>query len=178
MKSAFGIFVCCVILFSSCSNGDSIQPNKLIYSNDFEQLIGWSNCGLDIYISDEQASNGTFSCKTDTINRYSLGFARRLPDITKKGIRNIRLNAKIFPVGSANAKMVVQIFKGNNNDSTLFWYGLDSQTIVKENNKWFEIRDLIALPPLPVDSRILIYFWNTGNMPLYIDEFNIEFIEK
>jgi len=179
MKPLFIVFfLIAIVSLSNCKKSRVNSAKQLKYFNNFEQISGWNNYNLDYMLSNQLSSDGKFSCQTDSINMYSLGLGLKLKDITKIGLKNVTISSKVYPEKGASATFVIQIFKGNTKDTTLFWYGLESKTVLKEEQKWSEMKQTIELPTLPASSRIFIYFWNTGKQPFYIDEFSVVFLEK
>lgn len=156
----------------SCS--DKNKPEQaIVLQNDFESMLGWSDVEQGRLLKGN-AHSGNYSALTDSNHPYSLGFIRKLREITDGPVKRIEMNAWVLTKSlNAKAKLVLSIESGG---TPRFYEGVDILPSIEATQKWYSLRCHFDLPSdLDMDHEVRIYLWNTGKDTVLVDDFEIKF---
>lgn len=169
MKTSSGfIYILLALFITSC---DMNSNNDSSYLNDFEAIGFWTD-GQNI--SRETASSGLFCTITDSMIPYTQTMKLDWKDIKVPQPKSATLIAWALTRDlSAKGKLVFSIETNNKN---IIWEGTEVQTVVKEINKWYEVKLSIDLnKSIPKDAVVKVYGVNDGTKRIYWDNFQLQF---
>ena len=81
------IVVYCIVLAMSCKQ-ESKPEQGIVFKNDFENTLGWTDADPQRLMKG-MAHSGNYSALTDPAHPYSLGFIRKMKDISDRPIKSI-----------------------------------------------------------------------------------------
>lgn len=146
--------------------------DALVVQNDFEtDSINWGNLST---LTKGKAYSGTVSSKVNHLNQYSPTFIEKV--ITIKDFSYVNINVKAFQERKNKvAELVFQI----GDDKVIFLR--NSIKLFDENstiNQWNNIMLKSNLKQFDFPNTLLkVYVWNPDTIPVYIDDFKIEFVK-
>lgn len=153
------------------------NDRKIIFSsvNNFEiNTIYWKGNENTIYVDDSNSSNKI--CLLNEQTPFSPNFIAKVKDVFQQNTKYIIIKAKYYLEDNASLNLVIDFLR---NDKSYEWYGPAIHNYTNERNKWKEIITVKKLPKksLP-DDDIKIYFWNSGKVPVKIDDVSINVLEN
>ncbi len=162
------------VFFSSCGCCEEKQKD-LTYTHDFESLQGWTNhpYGLEKGI----AHSGDFSCKTDTLARYSYNFQLDLNTISKRPLGKV--SAILWALKSnesATGDLIIEIT--DKDGKNLCWASYPLTSAAAGAHEWIEIEGFADLSKKGLNdpaNKINIVFVNSGKARIDVDDFEIKF---
>lgn len=171
------IFIAAIIPFTvcvfACSNNGELRGDH-VYKNDFENIDGWIQ---NSQLEKGDAHSGDFCCKVTPENPFSLTFNKKIGDLSLSKIEKINLTAWVkFSDLNSKAKLVITIDSADGSPA-FFWMGIPAEDFITEADKWFQVTNEVTLPQtLKKDYKLLVYLWNTGKPPVYIDDLSFQLI--
>lgn len=157
------------LLLAGCSAAP--EPGRVIASNNFEGLDGWSSVN---YITKERAHQGIFAARVDEGNEFAANYTSALGHLSTEPLTKLGLKAWVYRSGrEATAGLVVEL-EDPATHQRLSYTGIELAPLVKEPNKWTPIEHTIELPPTANPASVLkIYLWRTGQGAVYLDDFEL-----
>ncbi|MEM6631391.1 MAG: glycosyltransferase family 39 protein [Bacteroidota bacterium] len=145
---------------------------KIRYFMDFEPS-GEIDCYSYPQIDSSQAFTGAYSWKLSQGNGY--GYTLRVFLSEVKGNHAFELQSQVLGETLDQTKWVctVQDKLGN----SLHWEGIAPTQVEELANGWKKVKGKMSLPTdIPSESTLLLFLWNTGQKPIYQDDFQIDII--
>lgn len=152
------------------------NADNLHYYQDFESIKGWF--GVEALRSDIKGHSGNYSLLTDMNFNYSIGFTSKVSEISKFPLKKIRATVWCnSPSKLATGAFCVQITNPANENK--LWDARIFEDFIKVENKWTKAVIDVAIPKeaQAPDNVVKVFLWNKGNIPVYGDDFEIEFTE-
>ena len=145
----------------------------IVHQNDFESMLGWSDVDPGRLMKG-LAHSGNYSTLTDSMHPYSLGFIRKLKEISDRPIKRIDMSAWVLTKSlDAKAGLVLSIESGG---KPQFYKGINVLDSIQATQKWYVLRCRFDLPSdLSMDNEVRMYLWNTGKDTVLADDFEIKF---
>jgi hypothetical protein len=114
-------------------------------------------------------------CIVDSNNPYSPNFNAKVKDVIEENKKHVVIKANYYLEENASLNLVIEFLK---NGESYEWYGPSIQNYTNDRNVWKEIFIVKKLPKnaIPEDD-IKIYFWNSGNVPVKIDNVSVTIFE-
>lgn len=153
------------------------KPEQVIvHQNDFDSMLGWSDVDQGRLFKGN-AHSGNYSAFTDFNHPYSLGFIRKLREISDRPIKRIEMNAWVLTKSfDAKAGLVLSIESGG---KPQFYKGVNVLDSIQATQKWYPVRCRFDLPSdLSMDHEVRMYLWNTGKDTVLADDFEIKFFTQ
>ena len=174
MKKIFFPLSVTVVILAGCSG--SSKQGGLHYFNDFEGLKGWVSNSYTL--KEDKAHSGKFVSKIDEVYQYSEGVKLKLSEISSKPVKKVRISAwcKISDM-MATGKFVVSV--NTPEKAGVFWEAIHLEDNIDEVGTWTKISgefNIAAWGNKP-DNTVVVYVWNTGKIPILVDDMDIEFVE-
>jgi hypothetical protein len=171
--SKIGAIVFCLFFLFSCTRRH--KSDNLHYHQDFEAIKGWHQ--IQSLSSDIKAHSGTYSILVKPSD-YSFGFASSQALISPKPLTKIKASVWCYseaknPVGA----FCIQIASPAN-ENKLF-VGKAFEDVLKTEKKWTKLVYETEIPKAAIgpDFSVKVFLWNTGQVPVYGDDMEIEFSE-
>ena len=152
------------------------NADNLHYFQDLESINGWF--AVEALRSDIKGHSGNYSILTNAQYNYSIGFGKRIGEISKYPLKKIRATVWCnSPSKLATGAFCVQITNPANEDK--LWDARVFEDFIKVENKWTKAVIDIAIPKeaQAADNMVKVFLWNKGSVPVYADDFEIEFTE-
>jgi hypothetical protein len=171
MKNILILLLIAAALVTGCRK-KKVPAKDVVYFNDAEQYIGWSGYGTLKQVPGGGHS-GAYASVTDTMVQYSLGLRETYSKIKEAETKTISVTSWIqMKDSTAKGCMVVSIDEAG---KSLDWKCFPVETVIKEVNKWQEMKFKYSLPgDLPPGAVITIYLWNTGKKEIWIDDIEVK----
>lgn len=114
-------------------------------------------------------------CIVDSNNPYSPNFNAKVKDVFVENKKHILIKANYYLEENASINLVIDFLRDG---ESYEWYGPSIQEYTNQRNEWKQIIIVKKLPKnaLPEDD-IKIYFWNSGNVPVKIDNVSVSIFE-
>ncbi len=145
------------------------------YTNDFEsQSPYWSNNHLFKPVTG--AHSGTLVTMVDSANKFSDVLKFSLPPtLCNKEGNALKINFWKYEDLEVQSSLVVNV----SDSASYFWKGIKPETVNGSMKKWEHTATTIQLPIIrsPKDT-ISVYILNGGQKQLFIDDIEVELIEK
>ncbi len=152
---------------------------RLVFSNDMETVdSSWINCGNR---TTERSHSGKYASKVDKNANFSVGKYIPMDSVPYKRNVLIRASGWFFMPAKENNAFFAISFVGNDQSINYNPYQLNGFT--NHFGQWeyhtFELQmpKLSALKEQFVNKRVEFYLYNDSEIPCYIDDLKIEFIE-
>ncbi len=155
---------------------DENKKNKIVFSsiNSFDkQSHFWS--GNENTIQYDLMDILNKLCIVDSNNPYSPNFNAKVKEVFVENKKHVVVKANYYLEENASINLVIDFLR---NGESYEWYGPSIQNYTNDRNVWKEIFIVKKLPKnvLPEDD-IKIYFWNSGNVPVKIDNVSVSIFE-
>ncbi len=163
-----------VMLLSSCLKRK--KSDNLHYFQDCESIKGWF--GVNSLTSEIKAHSGTYAILTNQKFDYSMSFTSSIAEISSKPLMKIRASVWcLSPSKLFNGGFCVQIVNPANENK--LWITKPFADFIKTENSWTKtvIEADIPKEALSPDNVVKVFLWNQGTVPVYADDFAIEFTE-
>lgn len=167
-------FLPIILLISSCSNEPTKANLKNYYRNDLESYEGWLGIsGFNLNTKDSHS--GTHCIETNSIDAvYSLTFSRKLADLSKSAIKKFELS--LWVKTSDAASKGAYILSIETGPKTLAYFSFAAESVARSTDQWYQLKGIAQLPKnLSQDGILKIYFWNKGQSPILVDDFEFSF---
>jgi hypothetical protein len=141
-------------------------------STDMESDQGWMNGSSR---SEEEAHQGQWSSRTDTILPYSLGAEKQILDLFTTRNRIVQVEAWVLSPKTTTEATLVADFQIDGKSVSYNPFYLEK--FVRPDH-WTRVQSAFYLPTdFPNTGTVKIYFFNPSkNVPFYVDDLKIEFI--
>jgi hypothetical protein len=165
------LFLIAVLSLIACHKQK--EKNIIVEKNDFESLIGWVQVDAN-KLTKESSHSGIYAAKTDSASPYSIGFIRKLNEISDHQIIQIDMQAYVLSKSfDAQATFVLSIESAG---KSVYWQGVNIVDFISAPNKWYPVKCHYDLPKdIPRDSEVRIYIWNKGKEEVLADDFELKF---
>ena len=166
-----------VQLYKGNNIHDLLNVKEQLYMeslNDFEKE--YDNWKIDsVNIIDTKALSGAKSYKVPE-KGFSCSYCLSMKHLYNDSVFNVSVNAKVFAAAEANAEANLVIVV-EENGKALYWQAVPISNFNNGDDKWklFEINRNLPRN-LSKTAQIKIYVWNTGNKPVFIDDFRVALI--
>ncbi len=160
-------------LMISCSSNDEQSKKKIIFQNNFDQLIGWTP--NNPYIIKGSAHSGQYCFKMDTTVDFSLGFHEYINKISDKTLNTIKFSAwcKMDQMPSEKINLVCSI---DADGKSFTWSGVRLKDNIQKPNEWAYISGMAKIPVnIPPYSIAKLYVFSPLKEVCYIDDMEISF---
>jgi hypothetical protein len=148
-----------------------IKKNAIFYSQNTFDVNDKYWSGNESCIQFDLINKSNKVCVVDRNNPYSPNFRAKVKDVFKENKKHIIIKARYYLEENSSLNLVIDFLRNN---KSYEWYGPTINNFMKERNEWKEIIIVKKLPKqAKPDDDILIYFWNTGNVPVKIDDVSI-----
>ncbi len=149
------------------------NEQALIHKNDFESLLGWTDTDAGRLVKGT-AHSGIYSALTDSLHAYSIGFIRKMKDLSDQRIKKITMSAWVLTKSlDAKALLVISIESGG---KPSFYRGINVIDSIQATDRWYPVRCDFSLPgDLSNENEIRIYLWNYGKDEVLVDDFDLKF---
>lgn len=163
-----------ILVFSSCLRRH--KSDNLNYFQDFESIKGWY--GVSALSTEIKGHSGNYSLLTNSKFDYSFGFTSTIAEISAKPLKKIK--ATIWcnsPSKLCSGAFCVQIVNPANENK--MWIARPFLDFIKTENSWTKtvIEADIPKEALSPNNIVKVFLWNNGNVPVYGDDIEIQFIE-
>lgn len=156
-----------VVMLVACKKE---KKESMTYTNDAEQMLGW--CNYHTLRGVANAHSGGHVSYTDSAQVYSLTLREKMSVIKKADAARIIASAWVNPETMAGKGSLILSVDGNNKN--YFWKSFDSQLVVKQPGKWYNLTITETLPAdLPDDALLSVFFWNTSKLPIMVDDIEV-----
>ncbi|MFN4234340.1 MAG: glycosyltransferase family 39 protein [Bacteroidia bacterium] len=155
---------------------ENIKSKKLFNSiNNFDnQSRFWS--GNENTIKNDLNDTLNKVCILDSINLYSPNFNAKVKDVFVENKKHVIIKANYYLSENARVNLVIDFLR---NGESYEWYGPSIHEYMNERNQWKEIVIVKKLPKnAGPEDDIKIYFWNTGDAPVMIDNVSVNIFEN
>jgi hypothetical protein len=133
----------------------------------------WS--GNEIIIQNDILDTLNKVCIVDSINPYSPNFNAKVKDVFVENKKHVVIKANYYLEENASINLVIDFIRDG---ESYEWYGPSIQEYTNKRNEWEEITIVKKLPKnAKPDDDIKIYFWNSGNVPVKIDNVSVSIFE-
>ena len=159
----------------SCSGNRNTDDQ--VFSNDFENLIGWG-CEHPSLTKD-QAFSGRYAVKIDNNIENSLGFYQTLGEVTAKKPRVIKVECQAYLHKDSKGSLVVSIGAPGAPQAAL-WEAIPLHQEVSKYEQWVQISKAFKVPDsVQFSDKILCHLWRSEgtSSPTYIDDLKITVLE-
>lgn len=165
-------FVLLLVFLLSCLE-ENVSEQFIVQQNDFESMLGWSDVDPGRLLRGN-AHSGNYSALTDSNHPYSLGFIRKLREITDHPVKRIEINAWVLSKSlDSKAGLVLSI---ETDGKSQFYKGVDVLDSIQATQKWYPLRCGFNLPSdLNMDHEVRVYLWNQGKDTVLVDDIEIKF---
>lgn len=114
-------------------------------------------------------------CVVDINNSYSPNFNAKVKDVFVNNKKHMVIKADYYLVENASLNLVIEFLR---NGESYDWYGPSIQEYTNQRNEWKEITIVKKLPKnAQTHDDIKIYFWNSGNVPVKIDNVSVSIFD-
>ncbi len=155
---------------------DKNEKSKIIFSsiNSFEKESHfWS--GNENTIQNDITDSLNKVCIVDRINPYSPNFNAKVKDVFLNNKKHVVIKAYCFLEDNASLNLVIDFLRDG---KSYEWYGPLIQNYTNDRNVWKEIVIVKKLPKIALpEDDIKIYFWNSGNIPVKIDNVSVSIFD-
>jgi hypothetical protein len=163
-----------LITVGSCHNG--AKQKGLVYFNDFESIKGWAP---GYSLTKAPVHSGIFACKLDTAHVYGPTLRLRFDEISPLPIVKLKYSMWCF-LRSPNSigKIVASI--DDSNHKNILWDAKHIPDLTKVTGQWVELKGEFVLQKNDVNAAtntLSVYPWSTGKDEIYIDDFQVEFVQ-
>src|SRR5262249_7082106 len=104
-------------------------------------------------------------------------FRRSFPEISTGKLKKIKFQAWVYVRDlNADGKLVVDI--QDTTGKSLSWTALNTRDAVRSTGEWFRIwgeKDIPADIPQTKDYKVIMYGWDAGSTPFWMDDMQISF---
>ena len=162
-----------LLFFSVFSGCQHEQPNdELAFSCDIESIVGWTDFSA---IQKFKAHTGNYACLVDTGFPFSIGFRRRVGDISQTDLLRAQVSGWVYCKSTESRVTIVcavDSFQGKPN----IYLAEDVSNKIRNYGKWQYITSVFYFPKNMNKNFILTsYFWNTGKEAFYTDDMEVKF---
>lgn len=152
------------------------KSDNLHYFQDCESIQGWF--GVNSLSTDIKGHSGTYTVITDQVHDYSMTFSRTFSEISSKPIKKIKAAVWCYSTNKlSSGEFCVQIVTPTG--ETKRWISQLYQDQIKEPKIWTKLSMEIPVPKeaFAPENIVKVFLWNKGTVPVYGDDFEIEFFE-
>jgi hypothetical protein len=170
------IFLALSGLIASCR---SDKKTSLYFLDTVESNYAWNGNHIPCIIKSEKAHSGMYMCKVNKDYSSSVTFNMRLGDISPKPLKAVTVSGWIMLTGN-NSERNITIDIRNQNDSMVEYFSHNTGYDLRDINKWVYTKYRFNLSKKNrnnIDNRILVYFYNSKEEPIYVDDIAVEFEE-
>ncbi len=174
MKNKYFLGILLLGVLVACSRRH--KADKLHYFQDFETVNGWFE--LKTLTNAVKGHSGNYSVLTDPEHAYSIGFGKIMSEISDKPIRKIKATVWCYSENKTpEGNLCVQIV--NPAAENVLWVDKPFIDFVRSEKKWTKMHIEAEVPPEAIqpNNTIKVFMWNKGTVPVYGDDFEVEFIE-
>ena len=134
----------------------------------------------DFDIRDNLPVNSGFnSFQLDSVNIYSPTIESTYEQLTKRDHAWIKVTAFVFPTEDKIQNPFSLVVHFNHNDYPYKYKAFDSETMDLQINQWNKITYFYLTPQVrKLYDNLKVYFWNRGTSKVYIDDLQVEVLEK
>lgn len=155
------------------------QKNPLSFSTNFDNLQGWEK---DVEkFQKEYSKSGIWGTFSNHASPFSYGIDLPFKSIPSNDIKNVKVSFWALQSGT-NDKSALCLDIRNDKKESLSWQIFDIKNSILKDNKWSKVETTFDISTVEKnDARILLFVWNSNTdstSQLYIDDFEIEFLEK
>lgn len=160
-------------LLSGCTNR---QNEPLIFLNDYEQVLGWTDATLEKGVS----RSGVYSQRIDATREYSHGFSLPVSQLTT--LPGGKIQAEVWVTSlSVNSpvKFVIDVVAPASNKHFKTVYE-DLQPLLSNEKGWKKATASLDLSGLPTDEPyvVKVYIWNNQQQQLWMDDLSVQYIKR
>jgi hypothetical protein len=168
----FFLFITALLAVAGCNNNSDFVAT---YKCDVNGKGDWINCKT---LGNYGGVKGDYCSKVDSSNEYSLGFSKLMSEISPHQIKRISVSVWVKLTDlSKTSSLVVQVSNANNEN--ILWSSHDLNPLVKDVNQWCRIDVEDVLPDYETEgARAGIYVWNPNKTMVYIDNYEIRFLQE
>lgn len=162
-----------IIAFAFIACND--EPQRLVYTNDAEQSLGWIN--QNTLKASQDAHSGAWVSSTDSSLAYSLTLRQGLSEVNKIGANRITAKAWIkFMSMAGKGGLVISV---DDNGKNLLWQMLPVESLIEKPGQWKMVKYEVTLPKdAPATAVVSTYFWNQGKDEIQVDDMEVYFDKK
>ncbi len=125
------------------------------------------------------AYSGYNSFQLDSVNIYSPAIESTYEQLTKRDHAWIKVTAFVFPTEDKIQNPFSLVVHFNHNDYPYKYKALDSETMDLQINQWNKVTYFYLTPQVrKLYDNLKVYFWNRGTSKVYIDDLQVEILEK
>lgn len=155
------------------------QKNPLSFSTNFDNLQGWEK--KTAKFQKEYSKSGIWGTFVNQKSPFSYGIDLPFKSIPSNNIKNVKVSFWTLKSGN-NDKTSLCLDIRNNKKESVNWQTFEIKNAVIEDKKWSKVETTFDISTIEKnDGRILLFLWNAeadSTSQLYIDDFEVEFLEK
>ncbi len=165
------ILLVCLLAFLVSCNRKEPKEAELVFSCDMDRLSGWSD---NPTLFRFKGHSGDYVSKTDTVYLYSPAFKKRLGDITTKPILRAQVSAWVYATDIvAKGNLVCSMDTAGGGPYVYLAEPFEDK--IEKEKRWTKISSVFYFPKAyNPDLIFAAYVWNTGKVPLYVDDLEIK----
>lgn len=157
-------------MFMGCR---TVEKNDgLTYFCDMESIIGWTDFTA---IQKFDAHTGNYACLVDTGFPFSIGFRRRIGDLSPNDLLRAQVSAWVYcksPAAKVTLVCAIDSMQGIPN----IYLADDVSKKIRNYGNWQYISSVFYFPKNINKNFILTaYLWNTGKEAFYTDDIEVKF---
>lgn len=176
------LFFAPIVFFFSCDNNlkkesDSATDDALVFSNDAEYSGVWIN---QKYLIDfPRAHSGNRVSITDTSIEYSLGFRKKLKDISSDNVRIVSIGAWLYVDSLISFKGLSIVASVDNSSKNIFWLSSNLENKITKAGEWIHVIDTVTLNTKQDPEDVFTgYIRNKTKSKVFIDDLEFRFYTK
>jgi len=125
------------------------------------------------------AYSGSRSFQLDSVNIYTPAIESTYEQLTKKDHAWIKVTAFVFPTEDNIQYPFSLVVHFTHNDYPYKYRAFDSEKMNLQINQWNKVTYLYLTPEVRKKyNNLKVYFWNRGTGKVYIDDLQVEVLEK
>jgi len=125
------------------------------------------------------AYSGSSSFQLDSANIYTPAIESTYEQLTKKDHAWIKVTAFVFPTEDFNQNPFSLVMHFNHKDYPYKYKAFDSEDMNLQINQWNKVTYFYLTPEVrKLYDNLKVYFWNRGTSKVYIDDWQVEVLEK
>ena len=148
-------------------------PKKVHYHNNCEGSLPWANQHT---LTTERAASGKYASKTNSQWEYSLNFRSPFSDIPVKARNKVKVSLMVN--GEVYNEKTLLVLDLQLNSGERYWKAIALNELTQQKNGWQQISHTFDVSAITKEGKFIeIYVYNHSGRDLFIDDFDILFLE-
>jgi hypothetical protein len=175
MKHLLGLSICISMFFWSC--GGNSKKSKLHFANSVESAYAWTDHPADNIIRSNEAHSGSYVCKVDAKNPYSVTFTMKLSDVSVDLLKSVHVSAWVnISDLQSNPQLVVEL--RDSTQKTIEWMPRQAAEFNLAPFEWGEMTADLSLEEKNrnnASNHLRVYVLNDKEQYCLVDDVELSF---